>query len=157
MANLRENKHARNDLSALHTARSCLFGSRQLGNRKWFSDKPGIARRLKSQDQRRQFRVGLIANLAFYNKLNLGDLQALMHSGDPSGLATLSNSAALTIPVLRQVAALASSFDILRVLAPDRAAALTDAIRQISDLSDYVQSVCGHLWPRMKPWNKLMM
>ena len=68
-----------------------------------------------------------------------------MHSADPSGLATLSNSAALMIPVLRQVAALASPYDILRVLAPDRAAALTDTIRQISDLSDYVQSVCGHL------------
>ena len=48
LANLRENKHARNDLSALHAARSCLYGSRQLGDRKWFSDKPGIARRLKN-------------------------------------------------------------------------------------------------------------
>ena len=145
MANLRENKHSRNDLSALHAARSCLFGSRQLGDRKWFSDKPGIARRLKTQTQRRQFRIGLIANLAFYNKLNLGDLQALVHQGDPSGLATLSNSAALTIPVLKQFAALASPYDILRVLAPDRAVALADAIRRISDLSDYIQALCGHL------------
>ena len=145
LANLRENRHARNDLSALHAARSCLFGSRQLGDRKWFSDKPGIARRLKTQDQRRQFRIGLIANLAFYNKLNLGDLQTLVHSGDPSGLATLSNSAALTIPVLKQFAASASPYDILRVLAPDRAVALTDAIRRIADLSDYIQSLCGYL------------
>ena len=145
LANLRENKHARNDLSALHAARSCLYGSRQLGDRKWFSDKAGIARRLKTQDQRRQFRIGLIANLAFYNKLNLGDLTNVLHTGDPSGLATLSNSAALTIPALRQFAALASPYDIMRVLAPQRAAAVNDAVNQIADLSNYIQSVCGYL------------
>ena len=145
LANLSENRHARNDLSALHAARSCLYGSRQLGDRKWFSDKPGIARRLKTQDQRRQFRIGLIANLAFYNKLNLGDLTNVLHTGDPSGLATLSNSAALTIPAWRQFAALVSPYDILRVFAPHRAAALNDAINQIADLSNYIQSVCGHL------------
>ena len=48
LAYLRENKHARKNLSALHAARTCLFGSRQLGDRKWYADKPGIAARLKT-------------------------------------------------------------------------------------------------------------
>ena len=78
LANLRENKRARNSLSALHSAHICLFGARQLGDRKWYADKPGIAARLKSQAQRRQFRLGVVANLAFYNKLNLYDLHSLM-------------------------------------------------------------------------------
>ena len=145
LANLQENRNSRNDLSALHAARSCLYGSRQLGDRKWFSDKPGIARRLKSQNQRRQFRIGLIANLAFYNKLNLGDLESLMQAGDPSGIATISNATPLTVASLRQLAALASPFDILRVVAPDRALAVMDAIQKISDLSNYIQLVCGYL------------
>ena len=100
---------------------------------------------MKTQNQRRQFRIGLIANLAFYNKLNLGDLQALIHQGDPSGLATLSNTTALTIPVFQQVAATASPYDILRILAPDRATALADSLRRIADLSDYIQTLCGYL------------
>ena len=90
LANLRENPLARNDLGALQAARACQFGTRQLGNKKWFADKPGVASRLKKQPHRRQFRIGLIANLAFYNSLNMGDTQSLWQAGDPSGLAAVS-------------------------------------------------------------------
>ena len=145
LANLRENKRARNNLAALHAARTCLFGSRQLGDRKWYSDKPGIALRLKSQTQRRQFRLGLIANLAFYNKLNIDDLQSLIHSGDPSGLASLSATTPTTIPALRSIAALASPYDLLRIMAPEKAAVVDSTLRQIAALADYVQTVCGYL------------
>ena len=55
LANLRENRRARNNLTALHAARTCLFGARQLGDRKWYSDKPGIASSLKCQKERRHF------------------------------------------------------------------------------------------------------
>ena len=142
---LRENKRARNNLASLHAARTCMLGARQLGDRKWYTDKPGIAKRLKSQTQRRQFRLGLIANLAFYNQLNIGDLHSLLHSGDPSGLASISNSTPTTIPALRAITALASPYDILRVLAPEKAAGVASTLRQISALSDYVQSLCGYL------------
>ena len=145
LANLRENKRARNNLAALHAARTCLFGARQLGDRKWYTDKPGIALRLKTQTQRRQFRLGLIANLAFYNKLNIGDLQSLLYSGDPSGLAAVSASTPTTIPALRTIAAQASPHDVLRIIAPEKAAAVESALRQISAMSDYVQSLCGYL------------
>ena len=145
LANLRENKRARNNLAALHAARTCLFGARQLGDRKWYTDKPGIASRLKSQTQRRQFRLGLVANLAFYNKLNIGDLHSILHSGDPSGLAAVSSSTPTTIPALRSVAALALPYDVLRVLAPEKAAVVNSTLRQITALSDYVQSLCGYL------------
>ena len=145
LANLRENKRARNSLSSLHAARTCLFGARQLGDRKWYADKPGVAARLKSQDQRRQFRMGLVANLAFYNKLNLHDFRSILQSGDPSGLATLSGASQLTIPELRSIAVLASPIDVLRVISPEKAAALTATLGQISAFSDYVQSLCGYL------------
>ena len=145
LANVQENKRARNSLSALHAARTCLFGARQLGDRKWYADKPGIAGRLKTQSQRRQFRLGLVANLAFYNKLNLNDLQAVLQAGDPSGLASLNNTSRVTIPALRSIATLASPIDILRIISPGKAAALADSVKQIKALADYVQSVCGHL------------
>ena len=62
LANLRENKRARHSLSALHSARICLFGARQLEDRKWYADNTGIATRLKLEAQRRQFRLALVAN-----------------------------------------------------------------------------------------------
>ena len=145
LANLQENKSARNSLSALHSARTCLFGARQLGDRKWYADKPGVAARLKTQDQRRQFRLGLVANLAFCNKLNLNDLHALLQACDPSGLASLTSASALTIPALRAIAALASPIDILRIISPQKAAALTSTIKEINSLAEYIQAVCGHL------------
>ena len=145
LANLRENKRARNNLAALHAARTCLFGARHLGNRKWYTDKPGIALRLKTQTQRRQFRLGLVANLAFYNKLNIADLKSAFCSGDPSGLASLSAATPTTIPALRSVAALASPYDVLRIIAPEKAVLFDSTLNQISALADYVQSLCGYL------------
>ena len=120
---------ARNNLAALHAARTCLFGSGQLGDRKWYTDKPGIASRLKTQTQRRQFWLSLIANLAFFNKLNINDLQSLIHSGDPSGMASLSATTPTTVPALRSIAALASPYDLLRIMAPENAAVVESTLR----------------------------
>ena len=145
LSNLRENKRARNSLSSLNSARSCLFGTRQFGSPKLYTDKPGLANRLKTQDQRRKLRLGLVANLAFYNKLNLGDLQTLLHTGNPSGLAAISAHDQLTLPNLRSVAALASPHDLLRVLAPEKAEAIDASLKGIIALTDYVQTLCGHL------------
>ena len=39
----------------------------------------------------------------------------------------------------------ASPFDILRVISPVKAAALSLSLRQISAVADYVQSLCGYL------------
>ena len=145
LANLRENKRARNNLAALNAARTCLFGARQLGSRKWYKDTPGIALRLKTQAQRRQFRLGLIANLAFYNKLNISDLRSVFCSGDSSGLASVSATTPMSIPALRSVTAATSPYDVLRVIAPEKAGLLEVTLRQISALADYVQSLCGYM------------
>ena len=58
-ANLRQNSSARRDLAALHSAKSCIYGDRNFGFKAWYSDKPGITRRLETQNQRQQFRLGL--------------------------------------------------------------------------------------------------
>ena len=83
--------------------------------------------------------------MAFFNKLNLNDLQALLQAGDPFGLASLTSTSQLTIPALRAIATLASPIDILRIIAPQKATALTSTVKQIISLADYIQPVCGHL------------
>ena len=81
-ANLRQNRSARRDLAALHAARSHIYGEREFGLKAWYSDKPGIARRLKTQNQRRQFRLGLVSAFKFFNQLRIGDLRATLTDGD---------------------------------------------------------------------------
>ena len=145
LANLRENPHARNNLSSLHSARSCLYGIRELGDKKIFADKPGIASRLKTQAQRRQFRLGLVANLGFYNRLNLGDLVNLLETGDRSDLEALSSDSQFTASQLADALTRVSPLDVLRLLAPTKAAGVESCIERITSLADYVQSVCNHL------------
>ena len=145
LANLRENKRARNNLASLHAARSCLYGSRGLGDKKWFSDKPGVASRLKTQAQRRQFRLGLVANVAFYNRLNLLDLTSWLDSGTSSDLAAVRPDATFTVSQFQDLVRRLAPLDILRLVAPDKAARLSGAVSDISVLSDYEQALCNHL------------
>ena len=145
LANLRENRHSRNNLSSLHSARSCLYGTRELGDKKIFADKPGIASRLKTQAQRRQFRLGLVANLGFYNRLNLGDLIDLLDTGDRSVLEALSADSQFTASQLADALTRVSPLDVLRLLAPTKAAGIESCIERITSLADYAQTVCNHL------------
>ena len=145
LANLRENKRSRNNLSSLHAARSCLYGSRGLGDKKWFADKPGIASRLKTQTERRQFRLGLVANVAFYNRLNLNDLQSWLSAGTTLDIAAVRPDTMLSLSQFKGIIQRLSPLDLLRWLTPDKAAQLSDAVSDISALADYGQSLCNHL------------
>ena len=83
----------------------------------------------------------MVANLAFYNQLNIHDLQSLLFTGDVSDLAAVPSDTPLTIDTLRTQVQQTAPHDILRVLAPEMAAVL----RRITALSEYVQSLCGYL------------
>ena len=145
LANLRENKPSRNNLASLHAARSCLYGSRGLGDKKWFSDKPGIASRLKTQTERRQFRLGLVANIAFYNRLNLGDLTSWLEAGTSVDIDAVRPDTRLSLTQFKALAQRLSPLDLLRWLTPDMADQLSKAVSDISALADYEQSLCNHL------------
>ena len=89
--------------------------------------------------------MGLIANLAFYNQLNINDLRTKLFQGDSSGLAAVANSTPVTISSLRAIAQQTSPYDLLRVLAPDKASQTAALLRRIVALAEYVQSLCGYL------------
>ena len=89
--------------------------------------------------------MGLVANLAFYNQLNIQDLHSLFTAGDPSGLAAISHDTPITVSTLRALAQQTSIHDILRVLAPQKAANTAALLQRITALSEYVQSLCGYL------------
>ena len=69
-------------------------------------------------------RLGLVANFAFYNRLNLPDLTSWLESGTSSNLAAVSPDATFTISQLQDLVRRLSPLDLLRLLNPDMAARL---------------------------------
>ena len=56
--NLRQSRSVRRDLAALHSARSHIYRDREFGFKGWYSDKPGIARRIKNPEPAPTIPVG---------------------------------------------------------------------------------------------------
>ena len=142
---MRENRAARRDLAALHAARSHLYGERDFGSKAWYSDKPGIARRLKTQTQRRQFRMGLKTNLAFFNQLRIGDLRTALTQGDPTVFGSIPATAPGTIMQFRELLALTPPIDILKLFVPHKATALIQILKGIESLVDFNQRLGRHM------------
>ena len=116
-----------------------------MGEKKWFNDKPRIPTRLKTQAHRRQFRIGLIANLAFYNRLNLHDFDSLLNTGTSSDLATVHPQSRLTFSEFSDALKRLSPMELLRLVTPAKAAEVAAAVSEISAVADYEQSLCNHL------------
>ena len=114
LANLREKKPSRNNLASLHAARSGSYGSRGRGDKKWFSDRPAIALRLKTQVERRQFRLGLVANVAFYNRLNLADLSSWLEAGTSLDIAAVRPDTMWSLSQFKDLVQRLSPIDLLR-------------------------------------------
>ena len=152
-ANLRQNRSARRDLAALHAARSHIYGEREFGLKAWYSDKPGIARRLKTQNQRRQFRLGLVSAFKFFNQLRIGDLRATLTDGDASILSNLPADAKASVHEFREFLSLTPVIDVLNLFAPTKAAAVVRILSGIEALADFNQRLCSHLaaQPALEP------
>ena len=129
LANL--HKRASYNIASLHTARYCLYGSWGLGDKKSFTDKHGIASRPKTQTERRQFCLGLLANVAFYNRLNLADLTSWLAVVTSLDIGAGRHETMRSLSQFRNLIKRLSSLDLLRWLAPDRAAKLSEAVSDI--------------------------
>ena len=145
LANLRENRAARRDLAALHAARSHRYGEREFGNKNWYADKAAVARRLKSQTHRRQFRLGLKANMEFFNQLRIADLRTALMEGDPSVLGNLPTSTKGTVAQFREFFALTPASDVLKLFVPHKAEAIARILEGIEALADFNQRLGQHL------------
>ena len=152
-ANLKENRAARRNLAALNQARAYLYGPRAFGPKAWYSDQPALARRLKNQDQRRQFRMGLKGSLEFLNQLRLIDLRTALTSGDPAILEGIHRNTSTTVEHFRELLSLASPVDVLRLFAPDKVDAIMNIINGVDALADFNQRLGKHLasHPALEP------
>ena len=89
--------------------------------------------------------MGLVANLAFYNILNQNDVHRLLYAGTDMSLDTLPYASKIAIAQAAPVLQHLSPMNLLRMVAPRKASELESALREVSALASYNQSLCGHL------------
>ena len=152
-ANLRENRAARRDLAALNAARSHFYGEREFGDKNWYSEKTGVARRLRTQTRRRQFRMGLKAGMEFWNQLRIGDLRAALTEGDPAVLRNLPANTKSSVAEFREFFTLTPVVDVLKLFVPHKADAIVRILNGIESLADFNQRLGRHLasHPALEP------
>ena len=79
---LRKDPVARSRLENIHSARAHRYGAAHFGPKFWYKENSAIAKKFKSQADRRKFRQGLRADLDFINQLNLMDLENILKKGE---------------------------------------------------------------------------
>ena len=70
---------------------------------------------------------------------------SILHLGSSSDLAAVGPDATFTIAQFQDLLRRLSPLDLLRLLNPDKAARLSEAVSEISVLADYEQALCNHL------------
>ena len=80
---------ARSRIEHLHAARAHKYGHAHFGPKYLFKESVNVAKKLKSQAERRKFRAGLKGLVDFLNQLNIMDFQKLLQCGDSEGFKVL--------------------------------------------------------------------
>ena len=117
----------------MNNARAFNFGSRALGNKKWFKENFDTQEGLKSNKERRQFSFGLKSNVDFLIQLDLWNLKALLQNNTftPQGLThappqSLSDGSFLSM---------------MHTMDAQRCTALCTLLTRINDNLDFSQSL----------------
>ena len=157
-ANLRENRSARRHLAGLNLARGHVYGVRAFGPKHWYDNKPALARRLKTQDNRRQLRLGLKSSFEFLNQLRIHDLRTTLDGGDATALSYIARDEKATVEEFRRKLSLASPRHILMLFAPDKMNAISNIFDGIESLADFNQRLGKHLalQPALEPIHRVL-
>ena len=89
--------------------------------------------------------MGLVANIAFYNRLNMADLSSWLESGTALDITAIRPDTMMTLSQFKDLAKRLSPIDLLRWLDPGKADRLSETVSDISAVADYGQSLCNHL------------
>ena len=76
---------ARSRLENLHAARAHKYGHAHYGPKSWYKESTALAKKFRSQADRRKFRVGLKGLIDFLNQLNIMDLENSFQEGVSEG------------------------------------------------------------------------
>ena len=130
---LLRDKSARFRLDSLHAARAYKYGSAQFGPKNWYKESQYLAKRLKTQTDRRKFRHGLKADIEFVIFFNLNDVEELLESGDSGALKLLNLDESMKPSELLAILHKVPMMALLKLWNTEKAGKLKNIIQKISD------------------------
>ena len=140
---LKVDRHARCRLENIHAARAFRYGHTQLGKKSWYRESVSVSKKLKTQVDRRKFRIGLKGDVDFLNQLNIMDLENILHKGDGEGLNLLDMSQPVIPELLFNCLEKVPPIKILELFNKEMAAEILKLLSKISSLAHFSQSMAN--------------
>ena len=135
---------ARSRIENLHAGRAHKYGFAHFGPKNLFKESTNVAKKLKSQADRRKFRAGLKGLVDFLNQLNIRDLERLLRLGDPQGFKALK----MPMPVLPETILgcleHAPPLKIMQCINKQKAADIQSLLGRISSFAHFSQSMTDY-------------
>ena len=141
---LRKDPLARSRLENIHSARAFKHGFSHLGSRFWYREKDNLAKKLKTQSDRRKFRMGLKADVDFINQLNILDFEEMLKNGNSDALKLLKMQEPVLPAVVFKFLENAPPIKILELVNARKAADILTLVRKISSMAHFCQSMADY-------------
>ena len=141
---LRKDPFARSRLENIHNARAFKYGSSHLGPKRWYKEKSDLAKKLKTQSDRRKFRIGLKADVDFINQLNIMDFEDIWEKGTSDGIKLLKMQEPVLPAVLFKFLEKAPPIKIMELINKNIATDIRTSIRKISSMAHFCQSMADY-------------
>ena len=132
---------SRSRLENLHAARAHKYGYAHFGPKRLFRESTKLAKKLKSQAERRKFRAGLKGLLDFLNQLNLMDLEKLLEKGDSEGFKTLKLPGLIQPETMCKYLKDVPPIKLIEFINRQRATKIRTLLTKISSLAHFSQSM----------------
>ena len=141
---LLKNPLARSQLENIHAARAHKYGYSQFGSKFWYKESKNLARKFKSQTDRRKFRIGLKGLVDFINQLNIIDLEKLLEKGETGGFKLLKMPTPVPPVTFCKYLEKVPPLKLIEFVNPKKAAEIQKIISKISSLAHFSQSMADY-------------
>ena len=135
---------ARSRIENLHAARAHKYGHAHFGPKYWYKESLNLAKKWKSQDDRRKFRVGLKGLVDFLNQLNIMDLEKLLNNGEPEGFNLLKIPGPMAPETLCSCLESTPPIKMIEFINKVKAADILKLVGKISSLAHFSQSMADY-------------
>ena len=138
---LKKDPLARSRLESLHAARAHKYGHAHFGPKYLYKESANVAKKLKSQAERRKFRAGLKGLVDFVNQLNIMDLEKLLKGGESEGFKVLKMPGPIKPETMCGLLKNVPPLKLIKFINKQKASDTQKLLERISSLAHFSQSM----------------
>ena len=135
---------ARSRIENLHAARAHKYGHAHFGPKYWYKESLNLAKKWRSQDDRRKFRAGLKGLVDFLNQLNIMDLEKLLNNGEPEGFNLLKIPGPMSPETFCSCLKSTPPIKMIEFINKRKATDILELVGKISSLAHFSQSMADY-------------